>query len=344
MRTWQGLTIVLVLGAAAPAQAGTVTFGSDLSRPATLMESFGSDTTFWQRSVPTPGAVLRVPAEGQIKQVRVRGFAASDSEWRVGDPGPFLGGERAVFVQVLEPLDERRVRVRTFGTSQPFYLPGRNQNGTKDTISTFEPKQMCAEPGDFIGFNTVGGFNGVTYPRGTPLHVFAELPGAQMDFDNAVDGTNNGDTLTTEGPRENKELLMEVTLVTGTDAEGGCRAPGETPPAGGGSGPPARRGASIPKQRVTVPKSGKVTVSVFCLDGAQACSGRLRLLNAAGRSFGAQRFTVPPKKTGKIGLKLTAAGFRAITKAGRRGLPIRLVATTTGVTGEVSRPVQMRRR
>lgn len=340
---------VLVLGAAAaPAHAGTVTFGSDLSRPATLFEAFQSDTTFWQRSVPTPGAVLRVPVEGQVASVKVRGWADSDSEWRVGDPGPFLGGERAVFVQVLEPLNERQARIRTFGTSQPFYLPGRNQNANKDTVTTFEPKQMCAEPGDIIGFNTVGGFNGVTYPRGTPLHVFASLPGAQMDFDNAVDDTNNGDTLTTEGPRQDKELLIQVTMVTGLDAEGGCRAPGETPPSGGGGGgnaaPPARRGASIPRQRVTVPKSRKITVSVFCLDAINPCTGRLRVLTAAGRSYGAQRFRVLPKRTGKIGMKLTAKGFKAITRAGRRGVPVKLLVTTEGVAGQVTRSLRMRRR
>lgn len=332
----------LVLLAAAPAaQAGSVTFGSDLAKPATLVESRGADTAFWQRSLPS-GGTFRVPVEGQVKSVKVRGFAQSDNDWKLGDPGPFRGGERLVFVQVLQPLSDGRYKVREFGTSQGFYLPGRNQQGSQDTISTFEPNQMCAEPGDAIAFNTVGGFNAEKYPTGTPLQVFADVPGAVIDHDQAVDHTNNGDTLNPEEPLQGKELLMQVTMTTGTDAEGGCRTAEELAQAAAAA-PTARKYVTVPNQRITVPKSGKITAAVFCLNTTGGCAGTLTVLSK-GRSIGAGRFAIPKKGTGKVAIALSKAGFKAITKAKAKGLPVTLSAVTDGIPGAQTRAIVLKRR
>lgn len=214
------LTVVALATAAAPAGAAVRTFGSALAAPATLREAHPVDTAYWQQALP--GATIRVPAEGQITSVRVRGFADSTSNRRLGDPTP-PGGERDVFVQVLQKLRDGRYRVRRFGTGGPALLPGPRQGGDENTITTIRPKNLCAERGDAIALNTVGGFHASRYPQGTPLQVFAATGGAVLSSFTRAGRTNNGQTLAPRKRQAGRELLLRATLATGSDAVGGCR-------------------------------------------------------------------------------------------------------------------------
>ena len=65
--------MVALLALPAAGHAAVITFGSDLSKPANLSEARGPDVAFWN----TSGAELGnpVPANGQITQLRLKGFA-----------------------------------------------------------------------------------------------------------------------------------------------------------------------------------------------------------------------------------------------------------------------------
>jgi hypothetical protein len=106
--------------------------------------------------------------------------------------------------------------------------------------------------------------------------------------------------------------------------------------------------ATLPaRQRVTVSKKGKLSVSLFCLPGAARCAGTLRLLKGLTRpaALGSARFDMGPKTTGHATVLLNARG-RQLFKRGRGRLTVKLVAETTpgGETRTSSLIVTLRRR
>ena len=59
----------VLLFAPAAASANVITFGSDLSAPATVAETHQADTSFWSPTVK--GSSNTVPAAGQITKIRL---------------------------------------------------------------------------------------------------------------------------------------------------------------------------------------------------------------------------------------------------------------------------------
>ena len=216
-------------------------------------------------------------------------------------------------------------------TSNAFFVPPKGTD--PQTITSYDPINFCIETGEVLVFNTVGGWDGIMngtgpYPGGTRLQVFSRIPNAVVSEFEGADQTNNGDVLTASTAKTTGlELLMQMTLSTGPDATplcpGGTQGvPPPAPPPPPGAIPPAPtrvQKATLPaKQRVTVSKKGKLSVSVFCLPGAARCTGRVRV-STRGRSakqVGSGAFNIAPKTTGHSTIQLSKAGRRLFSKGG----------------------------
>jgi len=326
---------------AAPADAATQTFGSDLSRPADRTEARQADTAYWQTGLAS-GRPVRVPADGQLLSVRIKGIARSKP--KKGVPG----GETLFHVQVLRPASGGRMRV--VATSDEFFMP---TTGGADRITTFRStrSRLCAKKGDSIAFNTVGGWDGRTdqkgpYPMGTPLQIFASSPGSALDQFTGADKTNTGQRFPgSSEPGRDEELLMQSTLGTGSDANQVC--PGGT--RGAVNTGPQR--ATIQTDRFTVSRRGRANVSLRCQPGPGAgslCRGKLRIQAADGartRTIASARYVVRRRRNKGIDLRLNAVGRRLFAARGRR-LRAQVVAETKpgGAGRTESRTVTLRPR
>ena len=206
--------------AAPAAQAEMFAFGSDLTAPANVTEARQADTAYWQTTLP--GSRPRSPATGQVKSVRIKGIALSTPKAGV------RGGETLFHVQVLRRRSNGSYKV--LRTSQGFNLPRKGTDPQR--IGTYRPTNLCIAKGDVLAFNTVGGWDGIAagngpYPMGTPLQIFARVPGALVSEFMGAGRTNNGDILRPRTSRgRNHELLMQQTVGTGRNGTGLC--PGGT--------------------------------------------------------------------------------------------------------------------
>jgi hypothetical protein len=317
------------------ANAALITWGSNLAAAANYAEAHPVDTAFWQTSYPD-GGTTRVPADGQIRSVRIKGIALSNPI--AGVPG----GETMFHIQVAAPQPDGRFQVRNpGGTSGAFFLPEKGADPQK--VTEYLPENLCARQGDIVDFNTVGGWDNGSglYPNGTPIQIFSRIPNAVMSEFTAPDKTNNGDFFTpTAVP--GFEVLMQMTVGTGPDGTGLCPGgasvspslpppPGSPPPAPPPPAAPPIQKASIPaSQRVTVSRTGKLSVSLFCRKGPARCAGTLRVetRDAKAKLLASAKFDVASATTGRATLHLNRSGRTRLTARGRRGLPVKLVATT----------------
>jgi hypothetical protein len=336
--------------AVAPAsgQAAFTTFGSDLTAPADTTEARQADTAYWQTTFADGRSPL-APTTGQITSFRLKGTALSAPV--AGTPG----GETMFHLQALRARPDGSFQI--LRSSQAFYVPDKTAD--PQTITTYMPENFCIDAGDVLVFNTVGGWDGVIgdvqrpplYPHGTPLQIFSSVRAATVSQFTGADKTNNGDVIT-GSPLARHELLMQLTVGTGSDATGLC--PGGTiglaPPAAPRVAPPPPRvqKATLPaRQRVTVSRKGKLSVSLFCLPGASRCAGTLRLMKGVATPvmLGSSRFDMGPKTTGHATVHLNARG-RRLFQRGHGRLAVRLVAETGpgGAARTSSLVVTLRRR
>ncbi len=328
----------------AAAHADYQTFGSDLAKTADHVEAQGADTAYWQTAF-SDGRGLTVPVQGQIKEVRLKGFAHSD---RADGASDGSGGERMWHLQALTP-EGGTVRARI--SSQAFDVPARSAAGP-NTITTFRPENFCVNPGEHIAFNNIGGFHPSLFPQGTPMQVFAKSSGATVNRFTADNGTNNGMLFSpraghphdSTGKLAGVELLMQLTLATGTDRSYECGGPNTyrpadpapkpkptpapTPtPGGGGGAPTGVQKTTIPKsQRVNVSKKGVAGMALFCQPGQGACNGAVTIY-AGPKAIARKRFSIGQKSTGKLQVKLSKAGHKLFLKR-KRVLPVTIVAVT----------------
>jgi hypothetical protein len=291
------------------------------------------------------------PASGQIKSVRLKGIALSDP--KAGIPG----GETMWHLQALQRQPDGTFKV--LRTSGAFYVP---TTGDPQQITTYAPENFCVDKGDVLAFNTVGGWDGIVtatgpYPNGTPLQIFSRVPGALVSQFTGADKTNNGDILRADNARgAGEELLMQMTLGTASDAflycPGGtydpqhpdrpAGAPGTPPPP-----PPPKpaRKVTIPKQRITVSRKGKLTIALFCQPGVGPCAGVVRVLSPKGKpvTFASHSFTIPSKSTGKVSVTLRAPALRTFKRAGGR-LAVKVVSQITPGGAAVTAAMTLRPR
>lgn len=339
---------LLTFPAAAP--AALQTFGSDLALPADEVQAFGADVAYWQtsfadRRLPT------VPVDGQIREVRIKGFAHSSRE----DGATSGGGERMFHVQALTP-EGTTVQARI--TSQAFDVPSQAV-ADRNTVTAYRPENFCVKAGEFVAFNNIGGFHPTSFPQGTPMQVFAKAPRSVVDYFTADNGTNNGALFTPRpGHQEDRsgrladtELLMQMTLATGDDRSYECGGPNTYRPADPprvprpssvaspvpGSTPAAApvQVATIPNGRVGVARSGRTTVALRCQSGPSRCRGvvtltardrrRRKTVRLASRSY-----DLTPGRTASVALRLTRAGFRAFKRNRRRMAGTVVTVTRSG--------------
>ena len=320
--------------AAAPAAglAAQVTFGSNLTAPANVTQARQADTAYWQ-TTHADGRLPTAPGNGQITSFRLKGIALASPV-----PG-VIGGETMFHLQALKPQPDGTFLI--LRTSGAFFVPAKGTD--PQTITTFEPINFCIETGEVLVFNTVGGWDGIVnqtgpYPSGTPLQIFSGIPNAVVSEFEGADQTNNGNVLTASTAKTaGTELLMQMTLSSGPDATPLC--PGGTkgvpnapppPPPGPPPPPPTVQKATLPaKQKVTVSKQGKLSVSVFCLPGAARCVGKVRIRTRGSntKQIGSGSFDVGPKTTGHSTMFLTKTGRRLFSSGGGK-LAVNITAET----------------
>jgi hypothetical protein len=272
-----------LLAALAPAvsQAKLTTIGSPLSVPATLNTSenlsypgtytgvpvspeapngifhtfhFGADTAIWNFSQAS--GKTAVPETGQASKIELEGCAQKASN----GPNPLT----TIHFQDLSPTPDGGAKVNI--TSQGFDLPVCGENGAgASTITSFVPINLCVSAGDYVGFNDSGGYVPNIYRSGVPYQVLGSVTGATSDSFIKDEGTGNGATFSPSvtsandgwAVNRNEELMMRVTLATGSDATHIC-------PGGSQGLPPALAPIRVSPQTDGVNHSRIVAVAVYC--------------------------------------------------------------------------------
>jgi hypothetical protein len=232
--------------ASTSSSAAIMSFGSPLSRPATLntvanlsyrgtytavppapdapngvfhTHHFGADTALW--NVALAGGEARAPATGQALKVSLEGCANAAP----GGPAPLT----QIHFQDISPLPGGGAKVNL--TSQAFTIPVCGQNGVGgSTVTTYEPINLCVGRGDYVAFNDEGGYIENVYRSGVPYRVLGFAHRSISDSFMRNNGTGNGATMSAsdisanDGFAANRgvELMLRVTLATGADATRMC--------------------------------------------------------------------------------------------------------------------------
>ncbi len=350
------LTATFAALAPATSLAKVSTFGSTLSVPATLNTSenltypgsyvavppapdapnglyhvfhFGADSALWNVGRLASGDA-QVPATGQATKLSVEGCA----EAAAGGPPPLT----QIHFQDLTPLPGGGAKVSL--TSQGFDLPVCGQGGASgSTVTSYEPVNLCVSAGDYVGLNDEGGFVAGFYPDGVPYKIMGAVHGATMDSFLRNNGTGNGATFSPSDLSSNEgfaanhgeELLMRVTLGTGTDATHIC--------AGGTAGlPPVLPPVRVSPQTDGVNQERIVAVAVYCRL-QPVCRGVATLTlpstsgyagSSAVHTVGRAGFSLAPNKTTHLPIRL-ASSLLGLIRA-QHGVTLMLTAVVAGKT------------
>ncbi|HEV3046146.1 MAG TPA: hypothetical protein VGY13_02175 [Solirubrobacteraceae bacterium] len=290
----------------ASGEATLITFGSQLSVPATLNTAenlsyqgtntavppspeapngvfhtfhYGADTALWNLT-GARGVSQSVPANGQILKVRLEGCAKPASD----GPAPL----DQIHFQDLSPVAGGGEKVNL--TSQSFEIPICGQGSASGaTVTSYEPTDLCVSQGDYVAFNDEGGYVENVYRAGVPYEVLGAASGATLDSFIKGDGTGNGaifapsETSAMDGfaANANEELMMQLVLGTGANAVYGC-------PGGAQGAPPVLPVIRIGAQTDGVNHARIIEVAVYCRP-ASGCSGTATLTTpSTGKSAALQ--------------------------------------------------------
>lgn len=246
LRSTLVLASLIAILAPASSPAAITTFGSPLSRPATLNTAanlsyrgtytavppapdapngifhtshFGADTALWNVSLAR--GEPRAPATGQALKVSLEGCASAAS----GGPAPLT----QIHFQDISPLPRGGARVNL--TSQAFVIPvcGHGR-ASGSTVSSYYPINLCVRQGDYVAFNDEGGYVENVYRSGVPYRVLGFAHGSTANSFLKNNGTGNGAILSSSdlaandgfASNRNVELMLRVTLGTGADATHIC--------------------------------------------------------------------------------------------------------------------------
>jgi hypothetical protein len=338
-----------VLSFVAPVNAGATisTFGSPLSVSATLNTAeglnypgtntpvppnpeapngifhtfhFGADTAIWNSTKGNTSS--SVPATGQALKIALEGCAVPAS----GGPAPLT----QIHFQDISPLSGGGAKVNI--TSQGFEIPVCGQGGVSgSTVTTYEPTNLCVSQGDYVTFNDEGGYVENVYRNGVPYEVLGRIAGATTDSFIKNDGTGNGavmsasETGAMEGFASNpgEELMMQVTLGTGSDARYVC---------GGGTkdAPPVLPAIDVHPQTDGINHERIVSVAIFCRL-TPSCSGVATLMLGGKRVSTRQvSFSVPGGTTSHLSIRLVPSVMTLIRK--HHGVVTTIAAVVGGKT------------
>jgi hypothetical protein len=337
------LTTVLV---PATASAKVEVVGSSLSVPATLNTSEnlgyqgtytevppspeapngmfhtfhdGADTALWNSTQAS--GLAQMPATGQALKVSLEGCA----EAAQNGPGPLT----QIHFQDLSPLPGGGAKVNI--TSQGFEIPVCGQGGASgSTVTTYEPINLCVSAGDYVGFNDEGGYVENVYRDGVPYKVLGAVSGSTVDSFLLDNGTGNGAALspTLQNPNygfasnTNEELMMQVTLGSGSDATHIC--------AGGTAGlPPALAPVRVSPQTDGVNHERIVAVAVYCRVSPK-CNGVATLTLGGKQSVGRSSFSLTPNTTSHLPIRVSPKVIDMIRRY--HGVTATLTAVVAGQT------------
>jgi hypothetical protein len=276
----------------------------------------GADTALWNATLPQGQAL--VPADGQITSLSLEGCAESAP----GGPAPLT----QIHFQALSPAGGGAFMVAL--TTNAFDIPVCGQGTSPATVTSYTPQgYLCVQAGDAVAFDDEGGFDPSSYPSGVPYEVMGPVSGAVMGSFIMGGGLGNGALISPQvvsahngyAANAGEELLLDATLATGPDASPVCGGTlGVTPP------PPP---LSLPAhQRDGVTARGTVAIALYCSEHT-ACSGTISL--HAGRLHGTGAFTVAPKGTGHVVVRLSR-GAVAVVRRAHEALRVAVVATGPG--------------
>jgi hypothetical protein len=283
-----------LLAAPSAACAEILTFGSDLSQDASIVESHGADTAFWNVAQGN-GQAPTAPADGQVLELRVKGGVLAHP-----NTSPDLA--RMVHFQVLHPQPDGSVIVEL--SSGAFYLPQTNDGSRITTfVTSFRPVNLCVHQGDYVDLNTIGGFE-FRYDnyRGSPLQVFAPVAGSATNWYEKDNGTNNGAQLFGQ-PVPDQELLLQMTMGTGRDATDICP---------GGYAGHEYRGVEIDRDAIVRDRIARL--AVFCPGPTRGhCEGTLRLHNG-DTEIGRDRYRIEPATTPRLEIRVSNAALDLLNR------------------------------
>jgi len=291
--------IALVCGAlvALPAagQAAVVTLGSDLTKPADVVEDHGADAVFWPITIDGVGGA--VPTSGQINFVRVKGSVLADPSGRA-KPDPLT------HIQALHPIGGGAMKVSL--TSGPLRLP---VGGDPQAITSFKPVNLCVKKGDYVAFNDIGGFEWRwgNY-AGMPFQVFSRTTASTTNYYTKNAGTMNGAQFSPMGTLP-VELLMQYKLGTGPDAVSIC----------GGYKQYKFQGLKVRRETVSV-GGGRARIHLQCAFRTfGSCRGVVVLkgtVNGQQVIFGGAPFIVKPAYLSSVYVSISSKNQGLIRKAG----------------------------
>jgi hypothetical protein len=316
--------IMALLWSVAPASADHLTLGSNLAPDAHVILSQGADTAYWLTN--RAGRAVRVPADGQVTVIRIKGAAVSEPG--AGPPA------NMVHFQTLGPADadgSRKVDLTSAFADMPIDTPGR--------ISTFQPENLCVRKNGAVAFNTIGGFgwNGgdpfdphpidtTHYQEGTPWQIFGAVDRSTTAWYSKDNGTKNGHVVNPSGgtgAREGygrvergTELLMQVVVATGTDRSEACGGPRRHPD-GTLVAPKVRelRVAGGPEQRPYVTRDRRFTTGIYCETPGDPCKGRA-ILRIDGRVVDEVPVSVKSQSSYRVPMRLPSQDFRQLDRQG----------------------------
>jgi hypothetical protein len=341
------LAAATALAGPAAAGAATTIVGSNLAADPGRTEAHPTDTAFWPTALAS-GDPIVAPANGQVLSIRVKGTAIPSTAPDAPPP------DTRVHFQTLAPQSDGSVKIIL--TSGMFTMPFA---GERNQVSTFLPENLCIEKGQFVAFNTLGGFDPNYYPRGTPFVIIGAVDGSSTDWYEKVDGTNNGDVMTGQ-TLAGQELLMQYTLGTDTDAAGVCGGtpPGtgtETPP-GTGTGTPPGTGTGTPPgtgsggtggsttpvrmkvipQRIYVTRKRIMKPGIHCPSQVARCKGTASI-RVKGKTHASTAFAIAGGRSAHVTLKLSHVAYRVLRRARGKKMSasLRLVSQLGTASGAV---------
>jgi hypothetical protein len=206
----------------ASASAAVSDFGSDLSSPANISLNHGSDTSYWNISLPFGSGPVVAPADGQVTIVKLKGGVL---------PNKQLSGTTAedlaqiIHFQVLRDKGDGRLKVVQLSTGHQ-KIPVTDD---PQRVTRYDPVNLCVKQGDIVAFNTIGAheYRRIPYDnayQGAEYQVFGRVPDSTIQWYEKDNGLNEGTTISPSpaDQAQGVELLMRTTLATGPDATDIC--------------------------------------------------------------------------------------------------------------------------
>jgi hypothetical protein len=337
------LAICVALVAPISASAALTTFGSPLSGPADLnttqsldyvgtftpvppnpeapnglyhTQHWAADTALW--NVQVAGGEAKAPASGQAVKISLEGCAEAADD----GPRPLT----QIHFQDLTPLPEGGAHVNN--TSQALNIPVCGEDGASGTtVTEYAPIGLCVSQGDYIDFNDEGGYVPLVYRAGVPYQVLGQAQGSTLDSFIRNNGTDTGatfspsDTTANDGfaSNANEELMLQVTLGTGSDAKVKCGGTADALPI-----------IRVSHQTDGINAQRMVAIAVYCRP-ATGCSGTYTMTYEGQTvSVGGNSFTLSGATTSHLPIRVTPGLLAMIRK--RNGVNATLTAVVGGKT------------